>query len=328
MEGLAFLPTAVHALRAGQDLTAVNVSWVNSVASVASCQQLLRTYTLFGVSVCFCLQHTEVCAIGAEPSCPTAALGLGPTTCGTCRQLLEHSYCESLDQVVANLNGLEPFVSLGIHSAFFEPQGFMRLLAFVETQDGLLLRDCSKGGIWNVDYRKLSSCLSRGSMLLYPYSAEYIFTVSLTDTFTYEDFNCPENSAFAALLLLICNSKPTNLWANPVTSAANLPTEPDSFPSFYASYYCHPDCNESEAEEKFMQGMQAFEGCSRRRQVVRPFTSNSAKRAVNADVRGMAEDSVFTAREFQHSAGVCVCERVCSHVISCDVRDHVMYEVM
>ena len=82
-----------------------------------------------------------------------------------------------------------------------------------------------------------------------------------------------------------------------------------------------------------MEGMQAFEGCSRRRrQVVRPFTSNSAKFAVNADMRGMAEDTVFTAREFQHSAGVCVCvclcERVCTHVISCDVRGHVMYEVM
>ena len=211
---------------------------------------------------------------------------------------------------MANLSGLEPFASLGIHSSFFEPQGFLRLLAFVETRDGLLLSDCDKGGLWNVDYEKLADCLGQGSMLSYPYSAEYTFTVSLTDSFTYEDFNCPENSAFAALLLLICSSNT----ADPVTTASGLPTEPDSFPSFYARYYCHPNCSEREAEMKFMEDMQAYEGCTRkRRHAVSPFTSNDAKLTLNADIVETAEDSTFTPTELQHSSDVC--EYECVHCL-------------
>ena len=243
----------------------------------------------------------EVCASGAQPSCPPAGLRHGPPTCGVCRQISEHSYCEDLVQVVANLSGLEPFTSLGIDSAFFEPQGFLHVLAFVETRDGLLLSDCDKGGIWNVNYIQLFNCLSQSSLLSYPYHTEYKFTVSLVDSFTYEDFNCPASSAFAALLLLICNSSPND----PVAAAANLPTERDSFPSFYARYYCHPNCNESGAEMKFQEGMQAFEGCTRKkRHLTSPYTSTGSELSWNADTVETAEDSRFAVTGLQHSAGV------------------------
>ena len=52
----------------------------------------------------------------------------------------------------------------------------------------------------------------------------------------------------------IINNDYTNVYA----AAADLPTERDSFPSFYARYYCHPDCDESEAMEKFSDGMQEY----------------------------------------------------------------------
>lgn len=180
---------------------------------------------------------------------------------------------------------------------------------------GSLLSDCDKGGIWNVNYIQLFNCLRQGSLLPYPYHTEYTFTVSLVDAFTYEDFNCPVNSAFAALLLLICNSNPND----PVTAAADLPTEPNSFPSFYAHYYCHPDCDETGAEMKFREGMQAFEGCTRKkRHLTSPFTSNSTKLSLNTDIMETAENSAFTATDLHatHTQCVsCVCTN-CSYIYS------------
>ena len=50
----------------------------------------------------------------------------------------------------------------------------------------------------------------------------------------------------------------SDVYPSAAAAAADLPTEPHSFPSFYASYYCHPDCNESETEERFTAGMQEY----------------------------------------------------------------------
>ena len=303
MVGLVSLLTTVCALMGGQELTAIVVSTTNFPSVPV-------TLIYCSASVFSHVWHAEVCASGAQPSCPPAGLGHGPPTCGVCRQISEHSYCEDLVQVVANLSGLEPFTSLAIDPAFFEPQGFLRLLAFVETRDGLLLSDCNKGGIWNVNYVQLFNCLSQSSLLSYPYHTEYKFTVSLVDSFTYEDFNCPANSAFAALLLLICNSNPND----PVAAAADLPTERDSFPSFYARYYCHPNCNESGAEMKFREGMQAFEGCTRKkRHLTSPYTSTGSELSWNAN-------TVETAEGLQNSAGVysfiCPITVYCSYINS------------
>ena len=165
---------------------------------------------------------------------------------------LNTSHCGELDQIVSGLQSVFRDANLSsIPSVFFEAGGFLRVLAFVETRDGGNLACCEDGGIWNVDPARLSRC--SGSFF-----AIFLSATDEIGDLQVADYDCPANSAFGAVLLMLCNVIHTNNYTNVATAAADLPTERDSFPSFYARYYCHPNCNESEAVKRFNDSMQEY----------------------------------------------------------------------
>ena len=183
-------------------------------------------------------------------SCSDVNSGLSP--CESYTPQFDVNHCSELDQTVSGLESVfDGAVGLDIPPAFFQTRGFLRVLAFVETRDGHNWTSCESGGIWNVDYTTLDGCVQQS------FDIQHIL-LSATHLFTRGDYDCPANSAFGAALLMLCNMRRSGGYSSAADAAANLPTEPDSFPSFYASYYCHPDCNESEAEERFTAGMQEY----------------------------------------------------------------------
>ena len=182
-------------------------------------------------------------------SCSNVFTGVGQCRRGYVSEL-GVSHCRELDHTVSSLESV--FV-LNIRPAFFQARGILRELAFVETRDGANWTSCDDGGIWKVDYASLDRCLQSFADI------QGIFA-SATGAFglARADYDCPANSAFGAVLLMLCNMVNSGDYPNVTAAAADLPTEPDSFPSFYASYYCHPSCSESEAMEKFTAGMQEY----------------------------------------------------------------------
>ena len=162
------------------------------------------------------------------------------------------SHCGELDHTVSSLESVF-HDAVNIRPAFFQARGFLRVLAFLETRDGRNWTSCEEGGIWNVDYASLDRCLQSFSDILGIFaSATSAFSLGRAD------YDCPANSAFGAVLLMLCNMNASGGYPTVAAAAADLPTEPDSFPSFYARYYCHPSCSESEAMEKFTAGMQEY----------------------------------------------------------------------
>ena len=183
--------------------------------------------------------------------CNTAGSGLTDQ----CRNNIPNSnfsLCSELDQIVSELEGVFRSTGLSIPPEFFQSGGFLRVLAFVETRDesNWPRSCCEDGGIWNVQISDLDECqqLDHIQDIVPP----YWFIRSR------EDLDCPINSAFGAVLLMLCNIIHTNNYRSVATAAADLPTERDSFPSFYARYYCHPNCSESEAVKKFNDNMQEY----------------------------------------------------------------------
>ena len=183
-------------------------------------------------------------------SCPDVTTGLSP--CESHTPQLGVNHCSELDQTVSGLEGVfDEAEGLDIPPAFFQAKGFLRVLAFAETRDGRNWTSCENGGIWKVDYTALDDCVQQSFDI-------QLILLSATSPLTRSDYDCPANSAFGAALLMLCNMRRSVVYSSAAAAAANLPTGPDSFPSFYASYYCHPDCNESEAEERFTAGMQEY----------------------------------------------------------------------
>ena len=183
--------------------------------------------------------------------CTTTTTGL--MQCRSYTPELGISHCGELDQTV---NSLESAFgdAAPIPPAFFGAKGFLRVLAFVETRDGRNWTCCENGGIWKVDYESLHQCAQS-------FSDIQVIIASATGAFGIQssaDYDCPINSAFGAVLLMLCNMVSSTIYRNVTAAAADLPTGPDSFPSFYARYYCHPSCSESEAMEKFTVGMQEY----------------------------------------------------------------------
>ena len=178
----------------------------------------------------------------------------GLSQCESYTPQLGVNHCSELDQTVSGLESVFNGAGLDIPPAFFQSRGFLRMLAFVETRDGRNWTSCESGGIWNVDYTTVFDCIQQF------FDITNIFS-SATRSLNFErpgDCDCPANSAFGAALLMLCNMRRSGGYSSAAAAAAHLPTEPDSFPSFYARYYCHPDCKESEAEERFTAGMQEY----------------------------------------------------------------------
>ena len=177
-------------------------------------------------------------------------VNFGLSQCGNYTPQLGVNHCGELDQTVSGLESVfNGAAGLDIPPEFFQARGFLRVLAFVETRDGRNWTSCESGGIWNVDYTALDGCFR-------DFFDIQLILLSATQPLTRNDYDCPANSAFGAALLMLCNMRRSGGYSSAAAAAANLPTEPDSFPSFYARYYCHPDCKESEAEERFTAGMQ------------------------------------------------------------------------
>ena len=183
--------------------------------------------------------------------CYTASSGL----INQCRNIIPNSnfsLCSELDQIVSELEGVFRSIGLSIPPEFFQSGGFLRVLAFVETRDesNWPRSCCEDGGIWNVQISDLNECQRTTDIR------------NIVPPFWFinarEDLDCPINSAFGAVLLMLCNIIHTNNYRSVATAAADLPTERDSFPSFYARYYCHPNCDKSEATERFSAGMQEY----------------------------------------------------------------------
>ena len=198
-------------------------------------------------SVVLALLLSAVAALQVD-SCPDVTNGL--SQCGNYTPQLGVNHCGELDQTVSGLESVfNGAAGLDIPPAFFQATGFLRVLAFVETRDGRNWTSCESGGIWNVDYLALDGCVQELLDIL-------LILLSATQPLSRNDYDCPANSAFGAALLMLCNMRRRGGYSSDAAAAADLPTEPDSFPSFYARYYCHPDCNESEAEGRFTAGMQ------------------------------------------------------------------------
>ena len=186
----------------------------------------------------------------------------GPET----RLEVPDNYCDLIDATVALLGSQLSTSGLQNHiaPAMFEADGFLRILAHVETRDGENFTTL-QGGLWNVRTDRLTEVEDGCTMALLGIlgmdtsgilafeigEGRFSSGVDYTDL-SGEDFDTPAISAIGALLILLCNEP--NHGINASITDADL----NDLPGLYYQYQSR-GLSEAEARAYFRAGEESYE---------------------------------------------------------------------
>ena len=147
-------------------------------------------------------------------------------------------HCEVIEEVVSQLRRDLPSSSLNgqIPLELLDPMGFLRVLAYVETQDGLDYEN-DEGGLWKVD----TSLFDGGHCQLILGLDSEVFTLSF-EVVEARTFNGPLYSAVGVLLSLLC-----------ISSTEGPPLDVNDLPGLYY-HYRSESMDEAAARAKYMAG--------------------------------------------------------------------------
>ena len=186
----------------------------------------------------------------------------GPET----RLEVSDNYCDLIDATVALLGSQLSTSGLQNHiaPAMFEADGFLRILAHVETRDGENFTTL-QGGLWNVSTDRFEEdCtivlpgllgMNESSIVVFEIGGgKFSSGVDYADL-SEENFDTPAISAIGALLILLCNK----LNSDQVNVTANI-TDADlnDLPGLYYKYQSR-GLNEDETRAYFRAGKESYE---------------------------------------------------------------------
>ena len=150
-------------------------------------------------------------------------------------------HCEVIEEVVSRLRRGLPSSSLNgsIPPELLDPMGFLRVLAYVETRDGLDYAEDDEGGLWKVD----TSLFDGGTcQFLLGLDSDYeVFTLNF-ETVAVGDFDGPLYSAVGVLLSLLC-----------ISSTEGPPLDINDLPGLYY-HYRSDSMDEAAARAKYNMG--------------------------------------------------------------------------
>ena len=156
------------------------------------------------------------------------------------------NYCDVVEATVAMLGNMLSSSGLQDHISprMFEANGFLRVLAYIETRDGQNFIS-GQGGLWRVDhnqFRFFSPVCPH--FLRENYDGAIFFRFDSERINSNMDWDIPFNSAVGALLTLLCKG-------------ANL-TDLTDLPGLYSTYQSR-NMDENAAREFFTTGKESYE---------------------------------------------------------------------